>query len=449
MARPSGEDCTMMDALRQTSPYQETSAVVTRTRAPMSSRRILVSSLVGSTVEWFDFFLYGTAASLVFTRLYFPSTNQTVSLLLSYASFAISFCVRPFGGALFAHIGDRIGRKKTLIITLSLMGAGTTCIGALPAYQTIGLWAPILLVTLRMAQGLALGGEWGGSMLLAIENAPTSRKGFFGSIPQMGVTTGLLLSTASLAWLSRLPDVQFFAWGWRLPFLASAGLVALGLWMRSGLTETRDFADARDAGRLHRLPLLVTLGRHGRAVLTAIFVKFIDATTFYIATVFVISYATGILGFQRTAALSAICIAAVVGCAVIPLAGYLADRFSARRVFLSGCLMTVAASVPYFLLLSTRSEVGLIGATVLLVGFTWALAVATLGTVMADLFSTEVRFSGITLGYQTGVALAGGTAPLLATWILSIDGNHWRWIAAFMAGSATISAIAVLRIRPR
>jgi MFS family permease len=413
------------------------------------NRRILFASLTGSTIEWFDFFLYGTASALVFAKEYFPNDNPTISLLLSYGSFAVSFLVRPFGGALFAHIGDRVGRKITLIYTLSLMGAGTVLIGLLPPYASIGLLAPALLILFRMVQGLGLGGEWGGAILLAVENAPTNRKGLYGSIPQIGVTAGLLLSTLALAVLTRLPDALFMSWGWRLPFLASAGLFGLGLWMRSGLDETREFAAVRDAGRLYRLPVFETLRNQGREVVQAIGAKLVDATPFYIATVFVISYGTGILGYPRADILTAICVGAIVGTFTIPVAGMLADRFGVRRVFLCGCAAVMPAGYLYFELLATQTTAGLISATILIVGVAWTVPMATLGTLLSEMFPTEVRYSGITLGYQIGVALAGGTAPLLATYILTVDQNHWRWIAFFIAASGAIAGLAVKATRSR
>src|SRR5882672_2866390 len=270
------------------------------------ARRVLLASLIGSAIEWFDFFLYGTAAALVFNKLFFPTADPLVSLLLSYLSFALPFFIRPLGGVVFAHIGDRVGRKKTLVLTLTFMGVGTMLIGLLPTYASVGVAAPILLVTLRLIQGIGLGGEWGGAVLLAFENAPPGRKGLFGSIPQSGVTIGMLLSTLFIGMASLLPDSAFMAWGWRVPFVLSAGLVLLGLWIRNGIDETPDFRALQTAGRIARYPLLEVLRSHRRQVVTAILVKFSETGSFYIFAVFFVGYATKELGYPRLTALVAV-----------------------------------------------------------------------------------------------------------------------------------------------
>jgi MFS family permease len=302
------------------------------------NRRVLLASLVGSAIEWFDFFLYGSATPIVFNRLFFPATDPLVSLLLAYLSFSLPFFIRPLGGVIFSHIGDRVGRKKTLVLTLSLMGGGTALIGFLPTYATIGVAAPVVLVLLRLLQGVGLGGEWGGAVLLAFEYAPPKRRGFFGSIPQAGVTLGMLLSTLFIGFASLLPDQQFLSWGWRVPFVLSAGLVALGLWIRNGIDETPDFTTLRTEGRVARFPILDLLRSFRRQVLTAILVKFGETGSFYMFAVFLVSYATTTLGYSRATTLTAIAVGAFVATITIPLCGLVSDSLGRRRVFLAGCV---------------------------------------------------------------------------------------------------------------
>ena len=230
------------------------------------SKRVLVASLVGSSIEWFDYFLYGTVAGLVFNKIFFPAEDPTVGLLLSYASFALAFFIRPLGGIIFSHIGDKIGRKRTLVLTLSLMGGATAAMGLLPTYETIGIMAPILLIALRLIQGIGLGGEWGGALLLAYEYAPENKKGLFGSIPQMGVTIGLLLGTLVMSLMTLMPDDAFMVWGWRIPFILSAILVIFGLWIRKGIDETPEFKKVQEKGEVAKVPLFETMRTHWREV---------------------------------------------------------------------------------------------------------------------------------------------------------------------------------------
>jgi MFS family permease len=408
-------------------------------------RRVLLASLVGSAIEWFDFFLYGSATAIVFNRLFFPSSDPLVSLLLAYLSFALPFFIRPFGGVIFSHIGDRLGRKKTLVLTLSLMGIGTTLIGFLPTYAMIGVTAPVLLVLLRLIQGIGLGGEWGGAVLLAYEYATPERRGLLGSIPQAGVTIGILLSTLFIGLASMLPDESFMAWGWRIPFVLSSGLVVLGLWIRNGVAETPHFASLKDEGRVIRFPIIQLLRRFRRELLTAILAKFGETGSFYMFAVFVVSYATTTLGYSRITTLAAIAAAAAIGTFMIPVCGLLCDRFGRRAIFLTGCAGLIALSGPYFWLLSQRSTPSIFLGSVLAIGIIWPLVTASLGTLLADMFPPEVRYSGISIGYQIGAALVGGTAPLVGTLLLTMDHGRWRFIAAYVSGVSLVSFVAVAR----
>ncbi|MGO3744176.1 MAG: MFS transporter [Alcaligenes aquatilis] len=415
-----------------------------------SAKRVLLASLTGSSIEWFDYFLYGTTAALVFNKLFFPTFDPVVGLMLAYLSFALTFFIRPLGGLIFAHIGDRIGRKKTLVITLSMMGGATVLIGLLPGYDTIGVWAPILLVLLRLIQGLGIGGEWGGALLLAYEYAAPNRRGLFGSVPQMGVTIGMLLATLAMTLMSLLPDEQFMSWGWRIPFLASAGLVFLGLWVRNGIDETPDFQKAKQEGQVAKMPLVETLRDHWREVLIAIGAKIVETAPFYLFSTFVVSYATSsTLQYERFDVLNAVTVATLVTTFCIPLMGLLSDYIGRVKVFIAGAVAMALFAVPYFLLLDQRSTTSLMIATVVALGLIWAPITAVLGTMFSEIFATRVRYTGITLGYQIGAALAGGTAPLIATWLMSRNDGSWVPVAVYIIVAALISIAAVSAVRVR
>jgi metabolite-proton symporter len=414
------------------------------------SPRIWIAAVTGSAIEWFDYFLYGTLASLVFNRLFFPAADPLVSLSLTYLSFALTFFVRPLGGVFFSSIGDRLGRKNTLVMTLALMGGATVLIGLLPTYNQIGMPAPVLLIALRLVQGLGIGGEWGGALLLAYEYAPAGRRNFFASLPQTGASLGVLFSNLCISGVSRLPDADFLSWGWRLPFLASATLVVIGLWIRKGIDETPDFKAMKAAHAQVRSPLRQTLTQDWRAVLTAIGVKIVETAPFYIFTVFVVSYTTGVLGLDRAVALNAVIVAAALSVMTIPLAGLLSDRLGRRRTFLLGCGAMVLFAAPYFLLLSLKTWWAVLAATLVGLAIIWPLLTAALGALLSELFSTEVRYTGVTLGYQVGAALAGGTAPLIGTWLLARGHGDWTLLAGYIALTAVISAATVLfGARPR
>lgn len=411
--------------------------------ASATNRRVLIGSLAGSAIEWFDFFLYATAAALIFDKQFFPSNDPTFSLLLSYLSLSLTFFIRPFGGVVFAHIGDRIGRKKTLVLTLTLMGGATVAIGLLPTFTQVGILAPALLILCRIIQGLAIGGEWGGALLLAFEYAPKGKRGFFGSVPQTGVTVGMLLATLAFALATSLPTSAFESWGWRLPFIASIVLVGVGLWIRKGLDETPAFRKARESGNTAKVPLMDTLRDHWRSVLIAIGAKLVETAPFYIFATFVVSYATGILKYQRSTVLNAVSIGALISTGAILAMGGLSDRLGRRPVYLIGAVLIAIASAPFFLLLDLRTAWAAYAAVILGLGLVWAPVTATLGTLMSETFSTRVRYTGVTLGYQIGAALAGGSAPLLATWLLRTFHNAWWPIASYLMLLAVISFIAV------
>ncbi|MFC7405887.1 MFS transporter [Georgenia alba] len=412
---------------------------------PRTNLKVLVGSLSGSSIEWFDFFLYATAAALIFDRQFFPTEDPVVSLMLSYLSLSLTFFIRPFGGIVFSHIGDRIGRKKTLVVTLSLMGGATVAIGLLPTYESVGVLAPALLILMRVIQGLAIGGEWGGALLLAYEYAPRNRRGLFGSIPQTGVTIGMLLATIAFGAVSALPGDAFESWGWRVPFIASIVLVLIGLWIRGGLDETPAFRAAKASGDVARLPLVDTLRHHWPAVLVSIGAKVVETGPFYIFATFVVSYATSdALGYGRPTVLNAVSVGALIACAMIPLMGRLSDTLGRAPVYRIGVVAIAVVAVPFFLLLDVQAGWAVFAAVALGLGIAWPPVTATLGTMTSEIFSTRVRYTGVTLGYQIGAALAGGTAPLIATWLLQVSGGSWTPVALFIIVTAAISFAATL-----
>lgn len=410
-------------------------------------KKVLFASLIGSTIEFYDFFLYGTVASLVFNQLFFPNDDPFVSLLIAYASFGVTFFIRPIGGLIFSHMGDKFGRKNTLVISLLLMGISTVCIGLLPTYQTIGVTAPILLILLRLVQGIALGGEWGGAVLLAVESAPKEQRGFYGSFPAMGIPFGMLLGTCSISLMSKLPEAQFLEWGWRIPFILSAVLVAVGIWIRRGLEETSAFEEEKQKGNVVKVPLFETLRYHWKAVLISLGAKCVEVGPFYVFSTFFIGYSTGALGFSRTTALNIVTVATIVTVICIPLMGKLSDKIGRKRVFMIGAAGLALFSFPYFYLLSLKSVFLTYVISIIALGILWSAIASIIGTMFTEMFSTNVGYTGITLGYQSGSALFGGTAPMIATVLLSAYNNSWVPLAIFIGILCVTSLISVSFIR--
>ncbi|SAF75210.1 general substrate transporter [Enterobacter hormaechei] len=407
------------------------------------NKKVLIASLTGSSIEWFDYFLYGTAAALVFNKIFFPMVDPVIGLILSYLSFSLTFFIRPIGGVLFAHIGDRIGRKKTLVLTLSLMGGATVMIGLQPTYDMIGMWAPALLILMRIIQGMGIGGEWGGALLLAYEYAPEKRKGFFGSIPQAGVTIGMLMATFIVSLMTLFSEEDFLSWGWRIPFLLSSVLVILGLWIRKDIDETPDFQKVKKSGQVAKAPLRDTIKHHWREVLIAAGLKVVETAPFYIFSTFVVSYATTTLTYQKSQALEAVTLGALVATIMIPLMGLLSDRVGRQRMYAVSVFVLGLFIVPWFMLLNTGTTWGIVLATVIAFGVLWAPVTAVLGTLCSEIFSANVRYTGITLGYQLGAALAGGTAPLIATGLLAKYDGDWVPVAWYLGVTVAISFIAI------
>jgi MFS family permease len=411
-----------------------------------SRRRVLGASLVGTAVEFYDFYIYATAASLVFGALFFPQASPSAQLFSSYATFAVAFVARPVGAMVFGHFGDRIGRKSTLVASLLIMGGSTTLIAFLPTYAVIGWMAPLLLCILRFGQGFGLGGEWGGAALLAVENAPAHLRARYGMAPQLGAPVGFIAANGLFLllglWLS--PD-QFRDWGWRLPFLASAVLVALGLWVRLKLTETPAFAAALAAAPPEKVPLAAVLRDHPQEVLGATFAVIACFVLFYISTAFALGYATATLGEPRESVLAVQLGAILFMAAGTVAAGWLSDLFNPRGVLIAGCLGTILAGLLMPVLMSGGSLAGLfvfLAFGLTMMGFVYG----PLGAWLPGLFPPRVRYTGASIAFNVGGVLGGGLTPLIAQ-TLSAHGRGLFPVGLYLAGAALISLIALLPLR--
>jgi metabolite-proton symporter len=423
----------------------EVTTILTADEVDQPTRlRALISSAIGSAVEWYDYFLYGTMAGIIFGPLFFPSSDPAVSLALSFASFALAFLVRPIGGIVFSHIGDRVGRKKTLIATLSLMGGSTVLMGLLPTYESIGVWAPILLTALRLVQGLALGGEWGGGLLLAVEYAPRDKRGLYGAVPQTGALFGLALGAlAGSVTTSLFSEEGFRSIGWRIPFLLSIVLILVGLWIRTKVGETPSFAKVKAERHEARVPIVETLRHHWRAVLITIGAKLIETATFFTFATFTISYAAGTLGYSQGTVLNAVLVSAVVAIPVMLFMGSLSDRIGRKKVYVGGVIAIFIYAIPYFWLLSLRNTFALTAAIVIGFSIIWSSYGSVLGTLFAESFTADVRYTGISLGYQVGAAIIGGPAPLIATALLAAYNKNYVPVGIFLMVVAVVSLIAI------
>lgn len=385
------------------------------TRAVNTPRQILLASLIGTAIEFFDFYIYATAAVLVFPRLFFPASEPATATLASLATFAVAFVARPIGSVLFGHFGDRIGRKATLVAALLTMGLSTMAIGLLPSYETLGLLAPVLLAVFRFGQGLGIGGEWGGAVLLATENAPPGRRAWYGMFPQLGAPIGFFFSGGIFLLLSRtLSNEQFLEWGWRVPFISSALLVALGLYVRLSVTETPVFQKAMAAQAHREVPLLTVIRHHTGAVVLGTLIALAVYVNFYLMTVFSLSWGTSALGYTREQFLFIQLFGVCFFAATIPVSALLAER-GRRRL-----LMQVSAATFLFgLVFAPLFESGTVGATVMM-ALGMALvgsAYGPLGTVLAELFPTTVRYTGSSLAYNFAGIFGASLAPYIATWL--------------------------------
>ncbi len=410
---------------------------------PASIRVVALASLIGTTIEWYDFFLYGTAAALVLNRLFFPTFDPLSGTLASLATYSVGFVARPIGGIVIGHYGDRIGRKSMLVLTLVIMGVATFLIGLLPTYAAIGPLAPALLVLLRTAQGFGVGGEWGGATLMAVEHAPAGRRGFYGSWPQIGVPAGLLLANLVYRPFSRMPEAAFLSWGWRVPFLVSIVLVAIGLVIRVRILETPAFSRVKATGREARQPILDVLRQYPKEVVLAMGARLAENGAFYLYTVFVLVYAAQHVHMDSSLVLEGLILAAALELGAIPLYGALTDRFGRRPVYLFGAAMTALLAYPIFWMLDTGSPVLVPLALLLGLLLGHAAMYAPQGAFFSELFGTRVRYSGASLGVQLSSVLAGGLSPLIATSFLQ-HGYARGALSLYLIGMALITIASVV-----
>jgi Sugar (and other) transporter. len=395
--------------------------------------------VVGTAIEWYDFFLYGTAAAIVFPDLFFPKSSDYAATLSSFATYAVGFAARPVGAAIFGHWGDRIGRKATLIVTLLLMGVSSALIGVLPGTASWGAAAPILLVLLRVVQGLAVGGEWSGSVLLSMEWGDQRRRGLMASWPQIGVPVGLILGTGAMSLLASTAGDSFKDWGWRVPFLASLLLVAIGLWVRLRVMETPLFTKLLERQETHRRPVAEVIKRHPKEILLSAAVRYSEQMPFYIFTTFALTYVVKEIGLSQSFVLAAVTCAAAVELVAIPYFGHLSDSVGRRKVYMAGAVVLAIVAFPYFGLINTAIPL-VVFLTIVVVQIQHSVEYGPQAALIAESFPTGLRYGGAGLGYQLSSVIAGGPAPLIATWLLHDFG--WQAISIFMVLGAVVGLVA-------
>jgi MFS family permease len=403
--------------------------------------RAVIASAIGTTIEWYDFFLYGTVTSLVFAKLYFPSSDPFVSTINAYAGYFVGFATRPIGAAIFGHFGDRIGRKSMLIATLLLMGVATFLVALVPTYDQIGMFAPIILIALRLVQGIGVGGEWGGSVVLSMEWAKTSHhRGLIASWPQFGVPAGLFLANLAVTVTSAWTGDAFLIWGWRIPFLISVILIGIGYWIRSGILESPTFRRLVAENRIEKAPVLEVFRRQPWEIAQSAFLRMAEQAPFYIFTAFVYTYTVDNLGLKRDFVLDAVLAAALLSIVTVPLFGFLSDRIGRKRMYMIGAAAVAVYGFVYFLLLDTKSE-PLIFIAIMLSIVPHAMMYGPQAALIAELFTGRLRYTGASIGYQLASVIAGGPAPLIAAWLFKLYGTGYV-IAGFIAFCGVVSLVA-------
>ncbi len=409
-------------------------------------KRAIIAATIGTTIEWYDFFLYSIVTGLVFAKLFFPESDPLVGTLQAFTIYAVGFAARPVGAAIFGHYGDRIGRKATLVWTLLLMGVATFLVALVPTYETIGIWGAVILTVLRFIQGIGVGGEWGGSVLLAMEWARTnSHRGFIASWPQFGVPAGLFLANAAVLGFSALSGDAFLEWGWRIPFLLSIFLVAVGLYIRLGILETPTFRNLVATERVARQPVLEAIRKHPKEILLSALLRMGEQAPFYIFTAFVFSYGTTVLGVSRDFLLTAVLCAALLSFITIPLSGYLSDRIGRKKMYMMGAALMLVYAFVYFGMLDTKNPTWIFVAIVLSL-IPHDMMYGPQAALIAEAFTGRVRYSGSSLGYQLASLIAGGPAPLIATALLAGFGSGTA-IAFYIAACALCSLVATAMIK--
>ncbi|HVT67504.1 MAG TPA: MFS transporter [Trebonia sp.] len=409
-------------------------------------RLAAVSSVVGTTIEWYDFFLYNTAAAIVFPEVFFPHSSAYSGTLESFATYAVGFAARPVGAAIFGHWGDRLGRKATLIITLLMMGIGSALVGVLPGATSIGIAAPILLVVLRIVQGLAVGGEWSGSVLLSMEWGNQRRRGLMASWPQVGVPVGLLLGTGMMTAIALSAEGAFKAWAWRIPFLVSLVLVAIGLYIRLKVMETPLFSRLTARQAIAKVPVMEVIRRHPKEIILSAFLRMSEQAPFYLYTSFALTYLQKDLGLAQGLGLGAVSVGGAIELFLTPAAGHWSDRLGRRRVYVTGAVLIGVVAFPAFALLNTKTA-GLIIIGIAILAIAHALQYGPQAAYIAESFPTRLGYAGSGLGYQLASLIAGGPAPLLATWMLPNFG--WQAICVYIIACTVITLVAAALLPDR
>ncbi|KGB98633.1 MFS transporter [Burkholderia cepacia] len=410
--------------------------------------RAATAAFIGTMIEWYDFYIYATAAALVFGELYFPSHDPFVSTMASFATFAVGFFARPLGGVIFGHLGDRIGRKKALMTTLMMMGVATVCVGLLPAYSKVGILAPVLLVALRIVQGIAVGGEWGGAVLMAGEHAPQGRRTFFASFAQLGSPAGLILSLIAFRAVTSMDKADFLAWGWRLPFLASSVLLVVGILIRLGVNESPEFALVKEANRTVKLPVAEVFRSASGLVLLCIGANTIGIAGVYFTNTFMIAYTTQYVGVSRSLILDSLFAVAIIQFFAQPLAAWIAERIGGARFLKLAALLAMLSPYPMFMLVQGGTSASLVAgialAVVCMAGFYSVIA-----GFVSEVFPAHVRYSAISLAYQICGAIAGGLTPLVGTWLAHRFTGQWWPLAVFYTCLAGISLLCIVALDAR
>ena len=404
---------------------------------------IAFASAIGTTIEWYDFFLFGVVTPLVFNKLFFPNVDPLVGTLLAYTTFFVGFISRPIGGIIFGHYGDRIGRKTVLVLTILIMGVATFLIGLLPTYASVGIWAPVMLLFLRIFQGIGIGGEWGGAVLMAVEHSPAGRRGFYGSWPQIGVPAGLLLSSGMVYLLSYLPEADFYSWGWRIAFLISAVLVAVGLYIRLKIMETPAFTRIQESNKLVHVPFFELWRTHGKNTLLGLGARYIEGVTFNIFGVFVVGYLAGTLGLPRQTALAGVMIASAIMIVMLPIYGNLSDKIGRRRMFGVAGILIGILSFPAFWLMQTKEPLMIWIAIAVPFAFVYPAVYGPQAALFSELFDTRVRYTGISFVYQFSGIYASGLTPIIATALLPMGGNKPWLICLYVLAVSIVSALSV------
>ena len=413
----------------------------------VSPARVALASSIGATIEWYDFFIYGTAAGLIFGQLFFTNLDPAVGTIVAFATFAVGYLARPVGSVIFGHYGDRIGRKTMLIMTLFIMGIATFAIGLLPTYEQIGGWAAILLVAMRVLQGIAVGGEYGGAVLMAVEYAPQGRRGFYGSWPQVGVPAGLLLASGTFGLLSLLPEEQFLAWGWRIAFLASILLVAVGLYIRLQILETPAFRRVREAQEEAGVPFLELIRTQPRELVLGMGVRWVEGLAFNAYGVFAVSYIVNELGLPQLTALIGVTIAAAFGVVLVPVFGRLSDRYGRKPVYGVGAVAFGLFAVPSFLLIDTGERLWMWLGIIVALGIIYPAIYAPLAAFWSELFNTRVRYTGVGAVYQFSGVFASGLTPVIgAALVAYAGGSPWLFVGYMIL--VTMISLTALYLAP-